>query len=221
VELIFLTQFTGEASFFGAQFTGRVYFLNAQFTGIVAFQYAQFTGGANFWEAQFTGEASFFNTQFTEGVIFSRARVKQANFYYTRFAGNADFSEVQSTEKAHPHLDFQNVQFDDQEHTIFLKINLSEVSLVNTDITRVRFGEDVVWGDNFKIREEREIENQLKTNNIARDVQLGDVLAVYRNLRENYEFRLRYDEAGENHPAHPKIFYSRYDGPTNCYDQEN
>ena len=29
------------------------------------------------------------------------------------------------------------------------------------------------------------------------DISLGSVMAVYRNLRENYEFRLRYDEAGE------------------------
>ena len=65
---------------------------------------------------------------------------------------------------------------------------------MNTDITRVRFGEDVVWGDKFKIREEREIENQLKTENVVTGFQLKDVLAVYRNLRENYEFRMRYDE---------------------------
>lgn len=30
-----------------------------------------------------------------------------------------------------------------------------------------------------------------------RDVSLELVLSVYRNLRENYEFRLRYDDAGK------------------------
>jgi hypothetical protein len=83
---------------------------------------------------------------------------------------------------------------------------------VNTDITRVRFGEDTVWGEKFKIREESDIENRLKlqqerkteekenqprTKNAAINIQLADILAVYRNLRENYEFRLRYGEAGE------------------------
>jgi uncharacterized protein YeeX (DUF496 family) len=29
------------------------------------------------------------------------------------------------------------------------------------------------------------------------NVSLGLVLSVYRNLRENYEFRLRYDDAGK------------------------
>ena len=31
----------------------------------------------------------------------------------------------------------------------------------------------------------------------SRDVSLDLVLSVYRNLRENYEFRLRYDEGGK------------------------
>ncbi len=33
--------------------------------------------------------------------------------------------------------------------------------------------------------------------NVTIDIQLGDILTVYRNLRENYEFRMRYSEAGE------------------------
>ena len=46
---------------------------------------------------------------------------------------------------------------------------------------------------NSKYSKEKEIENQLKTNNVVRGVPLGGILAVYRNLRENYEFRMRYD----------------------------
>ncbi len=68
---------------------------------------------------------------------------------------------------------------------------------MNTDISRVRFGEDVVWGDKFKIRDEREIESQIENDKLARNIKLRSVIAVYRNLRENYEFRMRYDEAGE------------------------
>jgi hypothetical protein len=30
-----------------------------------------------------------------------------------------------------------------------------------------------------------------------KEVTLGTVMAVYRNLRENYEFRLKFDEAGK------------------------
>jgi hypothetical protein len=109
----------------------------------------------------------------------------------------ADFTEVHFTNEICPHLDFQNVQFDDQEHIISLKNNLSEVSFINTDIRRIRFGEDIKWDDKFKIREERKIEDQLKSNKIAQDIELGDILVIYRYLRENYEFWMRYDEAGE------------------------
>jgi hypothetical protein len=28
-------------------------------------------------------------------------------------------------------------------------------------------------------------------------IRLGDIMAVYRNLRENYECKLRYDEGGK------------------------
>ena len=53
-----------------------------------------------------------------------------------------------------------------------------------------------MWGDKSKIREEREIESRLKTNDVATDIKFGDT-SVYRNLRENYEFRMRYTEAGK------------------------
>ena len=46
--------------------------------------------------------------------------------------------------------------------------------------------------DRFKVIEERwleEVPEKIKS--------LVSVMAVYRNLRENYEFRLIYDEAGK------------------------
>src|SRR5215469_3098406 len=50
------------------------------------------------------------------------------------------------------------------------------------------------WGpttDKFKVHDEELLGKDPKS------VSLGSILAVYRNLRENYEYRLRYDEAGE------------------------
>jgi hypothetical protein len=49
----------------------------------------------------------------------------------------------------------------------------------------------------IKIFEERYIENLLYSNNEVKDLNLGSILVVYRNLREYYEYRMRYDEAGE------------------------
>ena len=31
----------------------------------------------------------------------------------------------------------------------------------------------------------------------TKDLNLGSIKAVYRNLKENYEYRMRYDEAGQ------------------------
>ena len=69
---------------------------------------------------------------------------------------------------------------------------------MNTDITRVRFSDRARWGkkDKFKVVEEEILENSILEKS-PKQVSLGTVLAVYRNLRENYEFRLRYDEAGK------------------------
>ena len=124
---------------------------------------------------------------------FHLAQFAETDFYGARFKENVDFGDTRFTEK----VDFHNVQFDDQEHTFFLTDDLSHVSFVNTDISRVKFGENVMWGDKFKIREEREIEERLTTTAMEEYIRLGSVLAVYRSLRENYEYRMRYDEAGE------------------------
>jgi hypothetical protein len=69
---------------------------------------------------------------------------------------------------------------------------------MNTDITRVRFSDRARWGkkDPFKVVEEEMLENSL-IGKSPKHVSLGSVMAVYRNLRENYEYRLRYDEAGK------------------------
>lgn len=80
---------------------------------------------------------------------------------------------------------------------------MSTVSLLSVDISRVRLGENIRWGEGkknkYKILEERLIEKKFtrKENKLDLQLTLGDILAVYRNLRENYEFRLKYDDAGQ------------------------
>jgi len=84
--------------------------------------------------------------------------------------------------------------------------NLSNVSFMNTDLTGVRFSDNARWGgkkvkeDRFKIVDERLLEEEIKENDghtTNKDFNLGSIKAVYRNLRENYEYRMRYDEAGQ------------------------
>jgi hypothetical protein len=85
---------------------------------------------------------------------------------------------------------------------------------MNTDITGVRFSDkarwrnveyDKFWGgkkvkeDRFKIIDERLLEGKIKEKDghTTKDFNLGSIKAVYRSIRENYEYRMRYDEAGQ------------------------
>jgi hypothetical protein len=94
-----------------------------------------------------------------------------------------------------------------KEKVIFEIENLSNVSFMDTDITGIRFSNKARWGggeeentkeDRFKIVDERLLEEKIKENDgHTKDFNLGSIKAVYRSLRENYEYRMRYDEAGQ------------------------
>jgi hypothetical protein len=60
-------------------------------------------------------------------------------------------------------------------------------------------GEKEAKEDKFKIIDERLLETEIKDKggHTTKDFNLGSIKAVYRNLRENYEYRMRYDEAGQ------------------------
>jgi hypothetical protein len=75
---------------------------------------------------------------------------------------------------------------------------MSKVSFINTDINGIRFSDKTRWGgkDHFHVIEEELLEENLDKSSEERTT-LGGVLSVYRNLRENYELRRRYDEAGK------------------------
>ena len=213
-------EFTKEANFYKAEFT-RTNFFGAQFAELADFSSVNFMK-VKFTEAQFS-RANFFGAQFAELADFSAAQFGGgSDFRKVGFNGGVQFSRCKFIQEA-SFIDnifrlpssFNYVLFRDPENVIFQTYDLSHVSFLHTDISRIKFGENIKWNfleksrhrirekwqrvnnSEFKVLEERDIENQLKTKNVAIDIQLGDVLAVYRNLRENYEFRMRYDEAGE------------------------
>jgi uncharacterized protein YjbI with pentapeptide repeats len=76
-------------------------------------------------------------------------------FIKTKFLSEADFSDVNFSRTI-----FDNVIFKRAEEVLFEVENLSEVSFRNTDISRVRFGENVVWGmdDIYKVADENLID---------------------------------------------------------------
>ena len=94
---------------------------------------------------------------------------------------------------------FNYVLFEGKEKVIFDIENLSNVSFINTDITRVRFSDKARWGggggekdkeDRFKIIDEGLLEEKIKEKDghTSKDFNLGSVKSVYRSLRENYEY---------------------------------
>ncbi len=76
---------------------------------------------------------------------------------------------------------------------------MSRVSFLDTDISGIRFSNKAIWGgkDKYKIIEEEWFEKLCRdpASTSINVVSLQDILLLYRNLRENYVLRRRYDEA--------------------------
>ena len=57
------------------------------------------------------------------------------------------------------------------------------------------------WGlnnkDKFKTIDERKLEEKIKKDGKTKKVNLASIKAVYRSLRDNYEYRMRYDESSQ------------------------
>jgi len=64
---------------------------------------------------------------------------------------------------------------------------------MNTDVTKVRFGEKVRWaGENgFMIIDEETLDDSTD------EKKLESIIATYRMLKKNYEDRCRYEEANK------------------------
>jgi uncharacterized protein YjbI with pentapeptide repeats len=204
--------FQGEVYFYGANFLPKADFSRAKFQAESAFSIAKFEGKADFLDANFQGGADFFEAKFQGEAAFSETNFQGgAYFYNTEFYGKTYLSG-----ELNGKTNFNYVLFEGKEKVIFDTENLSNVSFMNTDLTGVRFSDKARWGekkveydkfwggnkvkeDRFKIVDERLLEKEIKEKHgrTTKDFNLGSIKAVYRNLRENYEYRMRYDEAGQ------------------------
>ena len=165
----------------------------ANFTKPVYFSECEFQGLANFYLATFSAQAHFSGANF-QGVT---------DFNQTAFFDRAYFSDSQGLGTFNGEMRFNDTLFEAKEKIIFEVQDLSNVSFMNSDITRIRFSDKARWRedggkkgkDRFTVIEEKWLEESYPKSHP--DISLGSVMAVYRNLRENYEFRLRHDEAGK------------------------
>jgi hypothetical protein len=212
---------SGESNFYDADFSHKAYFAEAKFFGDTRFTRAKFSNEArftnakfysttNFSEARFSELANFNEAQFFGDTRFTRAKFSnEARFTNAKFYSTTNFSEARFSDIAYFLTDFEgeclfNYVFFERPQNIFFNTNLSNVSFMNSDVSSVKFGEKVLWGGNgFKVADEikleRLFENSSKLENKKLSLQgiesLEDIKAIYRNLRENYEYRMRYDEA--------------------------
>lgn len=107
-----------------------------------------------------------------------------AYFRWATFDGEATFISL----KEAPAILFEVVSFKNPEKVVFDDFDLSNVSFVYTDISRVNFGERIRWDKNKKHIDERRADKG--------EVPYEVVATVYRRLRQNLESKMRYTEAG-------------------------
>ena len=146
------------------------------------------------------GEANFRRSSINDLLIrgcelsgaadFVACEFDHAQFQTVTFGGAAALDDINFRQAGR----FVHSHFRQQELVRFGR-DLSNVSLLNTDVTRIRFGADTIWnsgdGDPYAILDEREIAAEQHAPSPS------EVLAVYRNLRECHEYWLMYGEAGK------------------------
>lgn len=127
---------------------------------------------------KFIDQAIFGGTEYNDGIELS----------HTVFQDEAMFNEVDFKKPSK----FYHITFREQQRVMF-NTDLSNVSFTYTDISRIEFTGKTKWKEDggFDIFDARELIHN------PHDSDLSTVLATYRNLRENYEFRLMYEEAGK------------------------
>jgi uncharacterized protein YjbI with pentapeptide repeats len=199
-------RFEANTSFFNVTFEKEAIFQGVRFESTAYFGMSELLGGADFSKAEFKGDTIFDFSKFCRSVNFSSCKILNGMTFIS-----SDFDELDN-------LPFVKVYLKEPQHVDFEPKGgrLSRVAFVGTDVSRIKFGENARFGDDerekFKIFQERLLETELTkdvaifgrkipmkkaTGSFSLDYPLGLALSVYRNLRENYEFRMGYDEAGE------------------------
>ena len=157
------TRFLNWSNFEGVRFSHWAYFDTAEFEEYADFSDTEFHDDTDFMEVIFLQEANFRGATFKDRAYFcdsiffqradfSRVRFeKRTNFNNTEFRGSTLFKDVTfitedeiSNDKKADLILFRRVEFVSPEKIIFENCNLSCVSFIYTDITRVKF-RNIKW----------------------------------------------------------------------------
>jgi uncharacterized protein YjbI with pentapeptide repeats len=204
-------QFGGGADFAGARFGGAASFEEARFRKVAHFWSAQFGGEAYFGRASFGGGADFWGTSFGGVAFFERASFGGlARFSRTVIKGLLSFvgRETFPPGSREAAAEFYELEPESAHRLRFQDVDLSRVSLRNTDISQVQFvgctwaqkrspwfwpimRKPSRWG--WLNQKRAAIYEEL---NVDRRESLPLVAEQYRQLRLNYEKSLQEVEAG-------------------------
>ena len=139
-----------------ANFTKPVYFSECEFQGLADFYSATFSAEAHFPKAKFSSEAHFNSANFQGVTDFNKAA----------FLDRTYFSDRQDLGTFNGEMRFNYTLFEAKEKIIFEVQDLSNVSFMNSDITRIRFSDKARWReeerkkgkDRFTVIEEKWLE---------------------------------------------------------------
>lgn len=181
----------GEADFCKSTFC-RARFSGARFKKEVHFFCATFNAQADFYEANFAKGANFFNARF--------AKDKEVIFRRAEFLDRMLFASAEEEEQIVPtfsgvKVDFRDVIIAPLDALIFRNADLQKCSFLDTDLRKAEFA-------NVKWPEKR---GRLRVYDEHVELQKGEtrqwahIEQLYRQLKQNYEDRRDYGQAGDFH----------------------
>ncbi|RLF01405.1 MAG: hypothetical protein DRJ59_06110 [Thermoprotei archaeon] len=212
-------EFHQKAYFFFTEFRQGAYFSGTEFHEEAYFRGAEFHQGADFSDAEFHQKAYFFFTEFHQKAYFSGTEFNgRTMFIYTRLIFSTyDYIKDEGIYGGFKYISFRDARFLKPSEVFFDHVYLGRVSFINCNIERVNF-KNVIWrkekGGRYVVfdeellaikanpklieeLEQRGVKIDAKVTLWWIDVTLDDVLSVYRRLRENYDYNLRYIESGK------------------------
>ena len=166
----------------------------------------------------FHNHTSFTNSKFEKKSLFKIVTFYEVDFSESVFKDIVDFDNT----KFYTYGIFSNITCSDQ---IKFNGNISNISFLDMDLQKIKFGNEVTWkqiknldafwdkaksylnwmrNSDFKIYDERKLEKQLKRelwklDNKETNLSLESIKNLYRDLRENFDYNLRYETSGEFH----------------------
>ena len=208
-----LSIFNEDVDFYKTKFNKPASFWNVKFLNKTIFTLSEFIENADFHESEFKN-VIFQDTIFNEGVNYENCFIHSSNFQNIK------------TKKL---VIFRNIKLSKPEN-VTINGDLSLFSFLYSDLTRINFGDKIIWNskldvykgknkikqvlqernesnNHFKIYDERMLETNPKYST------LESVQGIYRKLRENYDFNLRYDDAGQFFVREMEVkrkFYEKY-----------